>query len=101
MLVRVQQRAPATSPTEAPRSASADCRDDIGRVPHPAEDAALRLDHPEAHVLEFGEVGTHAILGHEAVVAAVVGLAHRGVDAHFGGDAGDDELGDAAVLQDR
>src|SRR5216683_6757420 len=85
----------------APRSASADCRDDIGRAPHPAENAALCLDHFQAHVLEFEEVGTHAILGHEAVVAAVVGLADRGVDAHFGGDAGDHELGDAAILQDR
>src|SRR5260370_15259554 len=85
----------------APRSALADRRDDIGRASHPAENAALRLDHFQAHVLEFGKVGADAILGHEAVVAAVVGLANRGVDAHFGGDAGDDELGDAAMLQDR
>src|SRR5580704_2646446 len=84
-----------------PRSALADRRDDIGRASHPAENAALRLDHFQAHVLELGEVGAHAILGDEAVVAAVVGLADRGVDAHFGGDAGDDELGDAAMLQDR
>src|ERR1700730_14053575 len=85
----------------APRSAPADRRDDIGRGSHPTENAALRLDHFQAHVLEFGKVGTHAILRHQAVVAAVVGLANRSVDAHFGGDAGDDELGDAAMLQDR
>ena len=33
---------------------------------YPAEDAALRLDHLEAHVLEFGKVGADAILGDQA-----------------------------------
>ena len=32
-----------------------------------------------------------------ALVAAVVGLAHRGLDADLGGDAGEDELCDAAL----
>ena len=47
-----------------------------------------------------GKVGADAVGGHEALVAAVVGLPHGGVDADFRGDAGDDELLDAAVLQD-
>ena len=51
--------------------------------------------------MELGEVGAHAVLEHEAVVAPVVGFAHRGVDADFRRHAGDDELLDAAVLQDR
>ena len=50
--------------------------------------------------MEFGKIGPHAILENEAVVAAIVGLAHRGVDAHLGRHAGDDELLDASVLQD-
>ena len=70
-------------------------RDDFVGVRNPAENAALRLDHPEAHFLKFRVVGADAILGNEAVVAAVVGLADGGVDAHFGGDAGDDKVGDA------
>ena len=45
----------------------------------PAEDAALGLDHLEAHLVELGEVGGAAVAEHEAVVAAVVGLAHGGV----------------------
>ena len=69
-------------------------------VRYPAEDAALRLDHLQAHRLELGEIGADAVLRHEAVVAAVVGFAHGGVHADLGGHAGDDELRDAAVLQD-
>ena len=53
-----------------------------------------------ADALELGEVGGDAVLEHQAVVAAVVGLAHRGVDADLGGDAADDELCDAAAAQD-
>ena len=71
------------------------------RVAHPAEDAALRLDHRERRRLELREVGADAVLEHQAVVAAVVRLAHRGVDAHLGRDAAHDELPDAAVVQHR
>src|SRR6185295_13156443 len=81
-----------------PSSTLADRRDDRGRAGHPAEDAALRLDHLESHLLELGEVGADAILRHEAVVAAVVGLADGGVDTDFRRDAGHHELGDAAML---
>src|SRR5579871_3038637 len=49
--------------------------DDDGRAGDPAEDAALRLDHFQSHLLELREVRADAILQHEAVVAAVVGLA--------------------------
>src|SRR5260370_19855336 len=80
---------------------STDRREHVSRARHPAENAALGLDHLETHLLEFGKVRADAVLGDQAVVAAVVGLADGGVDAHFGGDAGDDELGDAAVLEDR
>ncbi len=64
----------------------------------PTEDAALSLDHLQTHGVEFGKVGAAAVLKHEAVVAAVVGLADRGVDADFGRHAGDDELLHVPVL---
>ncbi len=66
-----------------------------GRRRDPAEDAALRGDHRQADPLELGEVGADAVRQHEALVAAVVGLADGGVHAHLGGDAGDDSAGDA------
>ena len=51
-----------------------------------------------AQSLELREVRGDAVREHQAVVAAVVRLAHRGVDAHLGGHAADDELPDAAAL---
>src|SRR6516164_8168474 len=74
--------------------------DGLGRG-DPAGDAALRLDHAQPHLLKLREVGSDAISNDEAVVAAVVGLAHRRIDADLGGDPADDQLGDAAVLQHR
>ena len=70
-----------------------------GRVGDPAEDAALGLDHLQAHLVEFGKVGGAAIRQHDAAIAAVVGLAHRGVDADLGGDAADQQILDAVFLQ--
>ena len=68
---------------------------DGGGVGDPAEDAALGLDHLEADALELGEIRTDAVGYDEALVAAVVGLPGGGVHAHLGGDAGDEQLGDA------
>ena len=65
----------------------------------PAEDAALRLDHRDPRGVEFGEVGASAVLQHETVEAAIVGLAHRGVDADLGCDAANQKLSDAAAAQ--
>ena len=45
--------------------------------------------------MEFGEIGAGAVRQDEAVDPPVIGLTHRGMDAHLGGDAADDELGDA------
>ena len=59
----------------------------------PAEDAALGGDHPEPHLVELREVGADAVREHEALEAAVVGLADGGVHAHLGRDAGHDEAG--------
>src|SRR6202008_114704 len=67
---------------------------------HPAEDAALRGDHPEAHLVELREVRADAVGEHEALEPAVVGLANRRVNAHLGGDAGHDQVRDAVVAQD-
>src|SRR5690348_5120600 len=66
-----------------------------------AENAALRLDHAQAHLLKFREVRADAILHHDTFVTAVIGLSDCGIDANLGGYAAHDELGDAAVLQHR
>ena len=66
----------------------------------PSDDGALRADHVERRRLEGGKVARGRVLDQQAFVAAVVGLAHRGLHADFGRDAGEDELGDAARLQD-
>ena len=50
--------------------------------------------------MELGEIGADAVFEHEAVVAAVVSLPHRGVDADLGRHPGDDELLHVPVLQD-
>ena len=50
--------------------------------------------------MEFREVGRAAVRNHDAAIAAVVGLAHRGVDADFRGDAAHQEVLDAVLLQD-
>ena len=65
----------------------------------PAENAALGFDHGEPDRVEFREVRADAVLGHEAVVTAIVGFANRGVDTHFSRDASHDELADAAILK--
>ena len=66
---------------------------------HGAEHAALH-----GHHLERGEVvavigGAGAVLEQEALEAAVVRLAHRGVHAHVGRDAREDQMGDPLVAQ--
>ena len=71
------------------------------RIRHPAEDRALRLDHREAHLVEFRKVGGAAVGEHDAAIAAVVRLAHRGVDADLGGDAADQQVLDAEIAQQR
>ena len=77
-----------------------ECGDDGGGVGDPPEDAALRLDHLQPDALEFGEIRTDAIGYDQALVSAVVGLAGRGVHAHLGGDAGDEQLGDPRLGED-
>src|SRR6266404_5932576 len=69
-------------------------------IGYPAKDAALRLDHLEARLLEFREVGAHTIGRHQAIVAAIIGFSDGGIDTHLGGDARDDELFDATILED-
>ena len=65
----------------------------------PAKNAALGLDHLQAHLVKLGKVGCAAICQHHAAIAAVVGLAHGGVDADLGGDAADQQILDAVALQ--
>ena len=49
--------------------------------------------------MKLGKVGCAAIRQHHAAIAAVVGFAHRGVDADLGGDAADQQILDAVALQ--
>ena len=64
-----------------------------------AEHAALHLDHLQ-RVVVVALVGRGAaILDQHAFKAAVVGLAHGGVDADVGGDAGEHDVLDAAQPQ--
>lgn len=60
----------------------------------PAYDAALRANHFERDAFEFGEVAFSGVLHQQAFVAAIVGFAHGGLHADFGGDAADDEMRD-------
>src|SRR3954447_12530972 len=74
-------------------------REDVLRARHPAQDAALSLDHFQSDFMEFGKVRSAAIRRHEAPVAAIVSLPHRGVDADLGGHAADDQVVDPGVPQ--
>src|SRR5262249_44038751 len=71
--------------------------DEIIRVRNPAKNAALRLDHFQADALELGEIRGHTVAEYDALVAAVVGLAHGSVHADFERNAADDERLDAAI----
>ena len=66
---------------------------------HRAEHAALHLDHLDGVVVVALVGGAAAILQQQAFEAAVVGLAHGGVHADVGGDAGQDDVVDAAQAQ--
>src|SRR6185436_8004099 len=65
------------------------------------ENAALGFNHLKSHFVKRGKVGAHAIGGNETIITAIIGFADGGVDADLGGHAGDDELLDAAILEDR
>ena len=58
------------------------------------EDAALHRHHPQRCGV-VGRVGRAGGVGeNQALIAPVVGLAHRGVDTHVGGDAGQHQVRD-------
>src|ERR1700757_3407310 len=76
------------------------CLENRGRIGDPAEDATLGLDHFQAHLVEFGEVGSAAIRNDDAAIAAGIGLAHGGVDADLGGHAAPQQVFDAVFGQD-
>ena len=64
-----------------------------------AEHAALHLDHLDGVVVVALVGRAAAVLQQQAFEAAVVGLAHGGVDADVGGDAGEHDVVDAAQAQ--
>lgn len=65
----------------------------------PTENATLSFDHFQPHLLKFWKVGADAVLGHEAVVAAIISLTDRGIDTDFSRYSGYDELLDSAILE--
>src|SRR5271165_5453106 len=87
--------------TSSSTSGCPECGDNGRRRGDPAEDPALCLDHAQPHLLKLREIRADAIGNDDALVAAVVGLAHGRIDADLGGDPADDQLSDAAVLQHR
>ncbi len=66
-----------------------------------AEHAALHLHHLDGVVVVALVGGAAAVLQQQAFEAAVVGLAHGGVHADVGGDAGEHDVLDAARAQDQ
>src|SRR6516225_2916832 len=67
--------------TSSSTSGCVECRDDRRGRGDPTEDAALGLDHAQPHFLKLRKIGADAIGNDEAVVPAVVGLAHCRIDA--------------------
>ena len=64
-----------------------------------AEDAALHLDHLDRRQM-VADVGRRAAVGDkQALVAQIVGVAHGGVHADVGGDAGQHDVADTGSLQ--
>src|SRR2546421_10890 len=86
------------SSRQPPASKSGISRSGIERVENaaggrgPADDAALRTHHGERARLELGKVALGRILDQQAVEAAVVGLAHRRLDAHLRRDPGEQQM---------
>src|SRR4051812_28701682 len=78
----------------------AEPRDDLIGGRRPSYDGTLGADHGKRGRLELGEVAFGRVLGEKAHIAAVVGLAHRGLYTYFGGDAREDQMSDSAVFED-
>lgn len=68
---------------------------------HAAEDAALGVDHGQTHGLKGGKIGADTFRRHQTFITAIVGLAHRGIDADFGGHARHGQLLYAAMAKHR
>src|SRR5579871_205154 len=64
------------------------------------EHAVLHLHHLDRRRVVAGVGGRAAVLEQQTLVAAVVRLAHGGVDADVRGDAGQDQVGDPPLAQD-
>src|SRR5258708_6041481 len=83
-----------------PARASCERLDERARARHGAEHAVLHLDHLERGGVVAGVGRAAAVLEEQALVAAIVALAHRRVDADVGRDAREHEVGDALLAQD-
>src|SRR5690606_15910488 len=63
------------------------------------DDPALSHQHGQGRLLECGKVAVGGILDQKAVKATVIGLAHAGLHADFGGHTGKQQRLDAAGTQ--
>lgn len=68
-------------------------------IAHPAKNAALRRDHGQGDAVELREVRGAGIADHHAAIAAIIALAHCGMHADFSGDATDQKVLNALLLQ--
>src|ERR1700761_1896660 len=90
---------PIFTRTPFPKCATSERSDQVARRRHRAEHAALHLDHLQRGIMVALVGGAAAVLDQHAFKAAVVGLAHGGVNADVGGDAGQHDVFDAAHPQ--
>ena len=74
---------------------------DVCRACRPPHDAVLSRDHRQRSRLELREVALRGVLHEQALVPAVVSLAHRRLHANLGGDPGEHELFHPQRLQSR
>lgn len=68
---------------------------------HCAEHTALHFDHAQGRRMVGGIGRAAAVFEQHALEAAVIGFAHGGVHADIGGNAGQDQVVDAACAQDQ
>jgi hypothetical protein len=68
-------------------------------IADPAENAALGLDHFQAHLVKFRKIGRAAVGQHDTAIATVVALAHRGVNADLRRDPADQQVLDGVPAQ--
>lgn len=63
----------------------------------PPDNPALRPNHFEGRLLEGGEVAFRGVFDQKTLKTAVIRFAHGCLDANFGGDSRDEQVGDLSL----